>query len=121
MGLPASPPNPCGKLSFYVWLCVADYPDGDGPSTWHSVIATFRFQNHSIQIRQILLSFYLRGYPRWLETVRTLTLQGLHLLPSSQESCIPAFLLRIIRTPLCKNTIKTLRLSSLSWREGTSC
>jgi len=62
-----------------------------------------QFQHHTIRIRQILFYLYLRGYPRWLATVRILAPQGLHLLPSYRESCIPAFLPIFITTTRCKN------------------
>jgi len=50
----------------------------NGPSTWHFAIGCIA---HPLVarygVRQILLYFYLRGYPRWLETARTPIPQGL--------------------------------------------
>jgi hypothetical protein len=53
-GLPTSPRNPFGKLTFYVWLFVVDYRFTDSQSTWHFVIY------HSITVyAQLLAGFTL--------------------------------------------------------------
>jgi len=54
LGLPTSPRNPFGKLTFYVWLFVVDYRFTDSQSTWHFVIY------HSITLyAQLLAGFTL--------------------------------------------------------------